>query len=151
MYPTYLLKFPFKFFLGHLLLTGFWQSRPTGSESRSTDFAWKSSLLFFSVAGRPVRSTAGSVSALGFSGSTDRVDRSVLQSSRVLWVDRPGRPCVDFCPKSAYLIYCFSHSLTPWPAIPLSLFSPKISKTLFHSNSFKNLVWFSHFGLDLHS
>ena len=134
-----------------MLLTGFWQSRPTGSESRSTDFAWKNSLLFFSVAGRPLRSTAGSVSALGFSGSTDPVDRSELQSSRVFWVDRPGRPCVDFCPKSAYLIHCFSHlshSKTGDPSFP---FSPKISNSQNLSNFFKILVWFTHCGLDLHS
>jgi len=90
---SYLLIFSFKKnFLVCLLLTVFRQDWPTGSEIRSTDFAWNNEFSVFSVAGRPVRSTAVAVSALGFSGSTAPVDRSELQSSRVFWVDRPGRP-----------------------------------------------------------
>ena len=70
---------------------------------------------FFSVAGRPTLKPGrplNDCSALGISESTDPVDRSELQSSRVSWVDRPGRPFVEFSPKSVYLYHCFSLSLS---------------------------------------
>ena len=62
------------YFLGSLLLTGFGQDRPTGSEFRSTDLAWKNVLIL--LCSRP----------------TGAVDRLIWQSSQVISADRCGRP-----------------------------------------------------------
>ena len=120
------------------------------------------------IAGRPTRSTAVAVSGLGFSGSTDPVDRCSSQSSRDFLVDRPGRPLrvaelsgflgrptgrpsVVSSPKTVYLFHFFSLSLSHiFSPMNRLLFSQKFPLTLSTLNLFKfllNPVWIPSLGV----
>ena len=121
-----------KFLKCLLLLTDFGQSRPTGSEFRSTDLAWKNKFSFFSVAGRPVRSTA-SLSEL--SGNLGRPVRSTAEAVRALGifrstgpVDRESRICQLPIFLSPFLSLSSHFSADPSSSLSLQKpFSTKIS------------------------
>jgi len=109
-----------------LLLTDFGQDRPTGSEIRSTDLAWKNDFSVFPVAGRPLRSTALSAELSGFLGrptrSTAVVCRALGISGSTDPVDRASRFCPD-CP--IYNTFSLSLSLSLFHSRPPSPLSQK--------------------------
>jgi len=109
------------FFWAKLLLTVF-QAKPVDRplKPRSTDSAWEKIFIFLLCyrstdqnSGRPMLTCCG----LGIFRSTDPVDRSYLQSSRLVSVDRTGRPIVGFLPKSA-IYFHFSLSLSHFTQRP---------------------------------
>ena len=111
--------------MSSFLFSAFRQSRPTGNNPGRPPVPEREQI--FALCRRSTRTVDRSeFRALGFSGSTARVDRSGLQSSRLFRVDRLCRPCVDLSPRSGYLNLSLSHFFLTRPT---SSSFPLFSKT----------------------
>ena len=133
-----------------MLLTVF-QAKPVDRplKLRSTDSAWEEKFYFFSVTGRPTRIPVDRCRPAELSGWIGRPSRSTalhLQSSRLVSVDRTGRPIVVFSPKLLYILI-FSLSLSHFSQRPKTQVFPKnffLSKFSTKSKSIKNPSQFPH-------